>query len=146
MAKSVDNSFKGVIGKELHSDFTSKPIVVYGPICGKTQYINCDVLNNLSTDQKYLYNSICHAVQSGIFSSELASMKPGPIHHARWLLRTYISTIHPTPELSRIFHFIVNYYLPVWYMIKSKPICTDGPKNMSMQYLYCDSYPSMIKK
>ena len=132
---SGPNSFKGVIGKELHSDFTSKPIVVYDPICGKTQYINCDVLNNLSTDQKYLYN-ICHAVQSGICSSELASMKPGPIHHARWttlanrLLRTYISTIHPTPELSRIVHFIVNYYAPVWFRIKSKPICTDGPKNM----------------
>ena len=63
-------------------------------------------------------------------------MKPGPMHNARWttlvnrLLRTYISTIHPTSELSRIVYFIVNYYAPVWFRFKSKPICTDGPKNM----------------
>ena len=63
-------------------------------------------------------------------------MQPGPIHHARWttlanrLLRSYISKIHPTPELSRIVYFIVNYYAPVWFRIKSNPICTDGPRNM----------------
>ena len=62
-------------------------------------------------------------------------MQPGPIHHARWttlanrLLRSCISKIHPTSELSRIVYFIVNYYAPVWFRIKSNPICTDGPRN-----------------
>ncbi|KAI6657811.1 hypothetical protein LOD99_553 [Oopsacas minuta] len=132
---SGPNSFKGVIGKELNCDFTCKPIAAYHPLCDKTQLIDSDILKNLNKDQKYLYN-ICHAVQTGICSSELASMQPGPIHHARWttlanrLLRSYISTIHPTPELTRLVNFIVNYYAPVWFRIKSNPICTDGPKNI----------------
>ena len=39
---SGPNSLKGVIGKELHSDFTSEPIAIYDPIWSKTQYINCN--------------------------------------------------------------------------------------------------------
>ncbi|KAI6655352.1 hypothetical protein LOD99_2187 [Oopsacas minuta] len=148
---SGPNSFKGVIGKELNCDFTCKPIAAYHPLCGKTQLIDCDILKNLNKDQKYLYN-ICHAVQTGICSSELASMQPGPLHHARWttlanrLLRSYISMIHPTPELSRLVNFIVNYYAPVWFRIKSNPICTDGPKNMFLRYLCYEIYRSLTKK
>ena len=142
---SGPNSFKGVIGKELNSDFTSKSIAVYNPICGRTQYINCDVLNNLNTDQKYLYN-ICHAVQSGFCSSELASMQPGPIHHARWttlanrLLRSYISKIHPTPdcpELSILSSIIMHQFGLELRVIR---------ETCSMQYLHCESYRSMIRK
>ena len=52
-------------GNELHSDFTRKPIVVYYPICGKNSVHQIRCSQNLSTDQKYLYN-IYDAVQSGI--------------------------------------------------------------------------------
>ena len=71
-------------------------------------------------------------MQFSLIYAHLNSMKPGPIHHARWttLVNRLLRTIHPTSELSRIVHFIVNYYAPVWFRIKSKPICTDGPKNM----------------
>lgn len=42
------------------------------------------IINDLSTDQKYLYE-ICLAIGEGVVSPQLASKQPGKMSHARWL-------------------------------------------------------------
>ena len=43
-----------------------------------------DVIDNLSTDQKYGYR-IVMAIRAGVVSVVLANMDIGPICHSRWL-------------------------------------------------------------
>ncbi|KAK2577113.1 hypothetical protein KPH14_011881 [Odynerus spinipes] len=62
--------------------------------------IEQNVVDQMSTDQKYLYK-ICQAVGAGICSSELANCQPGKMAHSRWLttanriLRLYVASTNP---------------------------------------------------
>ena len=92
-------------------------------------------IQDLSTDQRYLYE-ISQSVSSGFCSEELARRNPGKMAHSRWLttanrvLRLYISTSNPTPNLQMLASFIVRVYVPVWFAIKSKPSCKDGARHI----------------
>lgn len=85
----------------------------------------------LSNDAKYLYE-IAVAVSSGVCSAQLASMWPGPIHHARWLtkasrtLRSYIASENPSNNLRVLVEFIMRLYVPTYFSIKYRSSCTQG--------------------
>lgn len=112
---SGPNTFSGNIGKQLLS-------------CQNLEVVNFDAfesdipevdLKELSTDQKYLYE-ISKAVSTGTCTEQLAKRNPGNISHARWLtlanrvLRLYIATNNPTPQLRKLAEFIVKVYIPSW--------------------------------
>jgi hypothetical protein len=125
------NSFSGPIGKSLKS--CSSPVVQFQPIQG---HVLPDVdANDLSDDQKYLYE-MSKAVMSGQCSPDLAERKPGPMAHARWLttasrtLRLYVGQDQPSDNLCILVTYIVKVYTPVWFAVKSKPFCTDGPRHL----------------
>ena len=93
-----------------------------------------EVVKDLSTDQKYLYE-ICEAVISGSCSSTLALKNPGPLSHARFLttansiLRYYISKRNPSDNLKLLSKFIVTVFAPTWFDIKSNSKFACGPRN-----------------
>ena len=101
-------SFQGPIGKLIQS-CEKMAIVKFKPIVdgeGLPQ-LPSEVLDDLSGDQKYLYNIIL-SIRQGTVSDDLARKKPGPINHSRWLTlanrvcRLYISTIDPNTNLQMI--------------------------------------------
>lgn len=92
-------------------------------------------LSQLSTDQKYMYE-IYDAVTSGYCNEELANRHPGPVVHSRWLttacrlMRLYIGTKNPSVNLVTLVEYVVRVYVPVWFAIKSKPSCSQGPRHL----------------
>ena len=80
---------------------------------------------DLSTDQQYLYD-IHQSVSAGKLSEGLANKNPGKMAHSRWLttanyiLRLYVSTVEPSPNLKMIVEYITKVYAPVWFTIKIK--------------------------
>lgn len=133
---SGPDTFKGEIGKHINEDLTKLEIVQFTPVrnCQYASPIPIKVINELSSDQKYLYD-ISIAIQSGVVSKELALRSPGNIHHARWLtranriLRLYISNSKPSQNLCDLVNIIIKCYVPGWFRIKSHPKATDGAPN-----------------
>lgn len=60
------------------------PIVIYELIEENFPSGEKNIIENLSTDQKHLWD-INDAICSGEFSSNLASRSPRKLSHARWL-------------------------------------------------------------
>lgn len=122
----------------LNYDPAQKPIIQFQSISGHVVQIEDDVLSNLSTDQLYLYR-ICHLVQNGFndqrYVAQLQTDQPGSISHARWLttanrlLRLYVSEKFPSNNLTRLVKFVVNFYAPSWFYIKSNASCQQGSSN-----------------
>lgn len=79
---------------------------------------------------------IFRAVASGECSIQLAKMKPGKMHHARWLttanriLRLYIADESPSDGLLVLVKYIMNVYVPVWLNIKMNPSAIYGAKHL----------------
>ena len=96
------------------------------------------VVSDLSRDQ-YLAYQWGHAVQDGEVPDSLAGQVIGPLNNSRWLTRSirtlarYARTKKPTKKFQRIVFFIINFYLPGWFRIKSLPHCQDGARHL--QYL-----------
>ena len=96
------------------------------------------VVKDLSRDQRLAY-MWGHAVQNGEVPDRLAGQVIGPLNNSRWLTRSirtlarYARKKKPTKKLQRIVFFIVNFYLPGWFRIKSLPHCQDGARHL--QYL-----------
>ncbi|CAH0562903.1 unnamed protein product [Brassicogethes aeneus] len=105
-----------------------------GPSTGPHGYSEL-VPNDLSTDQKYLWD-ICQAVTSGVCSESLIHRKPGKLTHSRWLtaanriLRLYISSNEVTRNLQILTEYVVKVYAPLWFYIKLKPSCKEGPRHL----------------
>lgn len=118
---SGPTSFSGPIGKSL-THCQDLPVINFVRIDVSFPEVDS---KDLSTDQKYLWD-ICHAVQKGECSPELASRNPGNVSHARWLtmanriLRLYISTIDPTTQLKSLAEFVMKVYATSWFTIKCK--------------------------
>ena len=76
-----------------------------------------------------------HAIQSGEVADNLVGQAIGPLVHSRWLTREvrtlerYSWTKAPTKKFQRIVFFILNFYLPGWFRIKSWPHCQDGARH-----------------
>lgn len=140
-------AFSGLIGKKLQS-CDRMPIVSFKKI--STSNLPEVDFKDLSTDQKYLYR-ICAAVSTGKCSADLAHLKPGPVNHSRWLtmacrtLRLYIATENPSSQLYILAEFILQVYAPVWFSIKQKPNCGDGPGHLLKMIMYSRYLPTEIR-
>ena len=77
-----------------------------------------------------------NGIQSGEISDNLAGQTIGPLVHSRWLTRAvrtlarYARTKNPSKKFVRIVWFIVNFYLPAWFQVKSKPHIQDGARHL----------------
>ena len=119
--------FAGMIGKQL-PNCELLDVVDFKAV--QAPEINIDE-NDLSCDQKYLFN-IFKAVSSRSVSTHLASQKPGPLNHSRWLtaacriLRLYVAISQPSSVLLDLVRYIMHVYVPVWFSIKKHNKCTNG--------------------
>ena len=101
-------SFTGTIGKQLQ-DCDKSAIVMFEPVPSDPIEVDIEVL---SKDQIYLL-MIYRAVSNGSLPEKLASMNPGPMHHAHWLttanriLQLYVSTTEPSNELLILVKYIM---------------------------------------
>ncbi|GBM01251.1 hypothetical protein AVEN_210044-1, partial [Araneus ventricosus] len=75
---------------------------------------------------------ISQAVRLDNCSDELARRSPGTLSHSRWLttanrvLRLYVSSPVPSLEFKQIAEFVMKFYTPKWFNIKSKYSLKDG--------------------
>lgn len=127
-------SFTGPIGRMLNDCETRNPQKFKKFFTDSMPVLPQNVMNDLSKDQRYLYD-IVHAIQSGTINASLKDKKPGPICMARWLtlacriLRLYVSFENPPEELFQLAEFVMKVYAPMWFLIKLKPHICDGPKH-----------------
>lgn len=133
-ATTGPKSFSGLIGKQIDNhSLTNLPVDNFEQIIGNLPVLS--ELNDLSTDQKYLYE-MCQAIESGHCSAGLAKRNPGKMSHARWLttanrvLRLYISTKEPSHELKTLTTYILKVYAPLWFSIKVHSSCKDGAQHL----------------
>lgn len=121
---SGPREYSGPIGKQL-ADCENKTAVSFRAVAGNLPDLPKNVVDELSTDQKYLYET-CQAVSTGSCTLELANRKPGKMAHSRWLtsanriLRLYISTLNPSENLQFLVNDVVKVYAPIWFLIKHK--------------------------
>lgn len=124
--------YSGPIGKALVT-CEQLPATAFHPI--QSENLPELVPDDLSTDQKYLWD-ICQAVMSGVCSESLTQRNPGKLSHSRWLtaanriLRLYVSSSSVTKELQILSEYVVKVYAPVWFHIKLKPSCKEGPRHL----------------
>ncbi|CAG9791202.1 unnamed protein product [Diatraea saccharalis] len=140
---SGPSTYNGPIGKLLDKSET-RAVVEFESIPGQLPTLKPE---NLSTDQKYLYE-ITLAVVTGSCSDDLVNKSPGKMSHARWLtkanriLRLYISSPKPSTNLIILAQYIVKVYAPVWFQIKTHSSCKDGSRHLwklieSSRFLSC---------
>ena len=130
------DSFVGPIGRRLKGFQSNKPVVNFTPIRNdKFPKLPDALVNDLSTDQSYLYR-ICRAVIEGNVSDDLAALEPGVLNLARWntlwsrLLRDYISTTKTSTKQMRLVTVIIKFSAHLWFRIKCNPLAADGARIM----------------
>lgn len=127
---SGPTSYTGPIGKAL-GKCEDLPVVKFNPIdCDIPSIVKVDV----SSDQQYLYDMAC--VRTGNCSQDQSLKKPGPLSHAKWIttasriLRLYVATDNPSPELKAFVTFVLKVYVPSWFRIKRNPSCTERSRHV----------------
>ena len=129
------DKLEGPIGSTLGEDVWLDPVVNFKPVEGKMPVMPDAVLTKLSRDQKLAYRW-GHAIQTGEVPDDLVSQVIGPLCHSRWLTRgvrimvKYSRTKNPTKKFQRIVFFILNFYLPGWFKVKSAPHIQDGARHL----------------
>ena len=129
------DKLEGPVGKTLGEQIWYQPVVGFEAVAGKMPLVPDSVLKDLSRDQM-LACRWGHAVQSGKVPDDLAGQTIGPLCHSRWLTRgvrtlaKWTRTKKPTKKFRRIISFILNFYLPGWFMVKMKPHIQDGARNL----------------
>ena len=89
----------------------------------------------LSHDQKYLYDSF-YAIKSGQCPENLVHRSPETINLSRWLttanriLRYYMSEPKPSSNLKLLVNYIMNIYIPFWFLVKKHHSINDGARHM----------------
>ena len=107
---SEPEDFGGLIGKQLVG---CKLLDVVDFEAVQVPEITIDE-KDLRSDQKNLF-SIFRAVRMGFVSPHLASQKPGPLNHSRWLttacrmLRLYVSTSQSSSALIDLVQYIMAF-------------------------------------
>ena len=105
----------------------------------------------LSTDENYLFQ-IAQAVSDGVCPVQVANLKPGHIHHARWLtkasrlLRLYVTKEHPSQNLKVLATYIMRVYIPLYFTIKYQSSCAYGSVNFFKFILYSQYLPANLSK
>lgn len=141
------NSLSGPIGSLL-ATCESRPIENFIAIEADLPKMNEE---DLSTDQKYLYQ-ICCAIKTGTCCDTLSKKNPGKLGHARWLttanriLRLYVSTSEPSETLIILSKYIMKVYAPMWFHIKTKPLCQYGAQHLWKSIILSREFPENIKK
>lgn len=126
------HGYSGTIGKALET-CENLPVVSFHPI--QSENFPILVPDDLSTDQKYLWN-ICQSVTSGICTESLANRNHGKLSHSRWLtaanriLRLYISSNKVSRNLQILSEYVLKVYAPLWFHIKLKPSCSEGTRHL----------------
>ena len=129
------DSFSGPTGRQLQEPVWTLPIVAFVPVPGKMPELSEDQLKDTSRDQ-YLAYRLGHALQSGKVPDEVVGATIGPCCHARWLttavrcLRLAMSIRRRSKGFERILCFIMNLYLPSWFLIKNNPHIQSGAKHL----------------
>lgn len=124
-------AFNGPIGKQLPTA-EKHPVVLFEAIKSELPII---LKTDLSSDQHYLYDMV-RSISVGTCSRELLLREPGQMCHSRWLttanriLRLYVATHNPHPNLITLVVFIVKVYAPMWFYIKRNPSCFSGSINL----------------
>ena len=139
MGTSGPNSFKGPMGIACTGDDIHKgPVTNFSPIQSFLKELPESVRCDLSRDQALLYD-YAQGIISGILPDTLVNQLPGPINHARWLtlairlMIIYTRTEEPDSSLIKITCFIVQVYVPMWFMIKQNNKFWHGPVNLFKQ-------------
>lgn len=128
---SGPRAFSGPIGKALEN-CRALPVVPFDKIDADLPVV---VLNDLSNDQKYLWQ-MCEAISKGECSLALSKRNPGALNHSRWittanrLLRLYVASHEPSTNLKHLVIYIMRVYSPVWFSIKMHPSCKDSAKHL----------------
>jgi hypothetical protein len=77
-------------------------------------------------------------------------LKPGHIHHARWLtkasrlLRLYVTKENPSKSLQDLAKYIMNVYIPMYFNIKFRSSSTYGSVHFSRFILYSQYLPPQL--
>lgn len=104
----------------------------------------------LRGDQKYLYR-MALAIHTGVCDDKLASKKPGPVSTARWLttasriLRLYVSKQNPSQALQKLVQFIVQVYVPFWFLVKTRPQAIHGSRNVHKYITWLRDMPADVQ-
>lgn len=129
---SGPESFAGPLGQLAKGDIHLLNICTFTPIGSSLPDLPDTVWKDLSLDQKILYQYV-KAISRGEVPDNLKTKKCGPINHSRWLtlatrlLILYTRTPDPCAGLTTIVTFIQQVYAPMWFLLKKKPLFTDGP-------------------
>ena len=155
METSGSNTFSGELGKfvkdEVHLFEVNERFEVLD-FAEDLKEIDEEIVDGLSTDQKYLYN-IVKMIVTGNINHNFLKHIIGPVNHARWLTtacrlcRLWVSK-HGLRKNSKVYKslkvivsFIVAVYTPMWFEIKSKPNILQGPhhvlKTVQLVTKYC---------
>lgn len=145
------SGFSGPIGKKMES-CENTALAIFKPITEiLTVFPDISKIEDLSCDQKYLYD-ICQAAATGNCAESLLSRSPGKLSHARWLIaanrimRLYIGTENPSHNLVTLANFVGRVYGPMWFSIKCHPSSTDGARHLWKMISLSRYLDSDIKK
>ena len=129
------DKLEGPVGRTLGENIWCEPIVEFKAVEGRMPLVPDFVRKDLSRDQLLAYRW-GHAVQSGDVPDDLVGQTIGPLCHSRWLTRgvrtlaRFARTKKPTKKFLRIVTFVLNFYLPGWFMVKMRPHIQDGARNL----------------
>lgn len=146
---SGPREYSGPIGKQL-AICENNITVSFSAVVGNCPDLSKNVVDELSTDQKYLYD-ICQAVKTGSCTPELANRQPGKMAHSRWLtlanriLRLYVSTHTPSENLLLLVNYLVKVYAPIWFLIKQKTSFKDGSKHIYQLIMLSRFLPENVR-
>ena len=113
-------TFAGEIGEQFKNKVHQLQLVTFQAVSCDIPRILSQVVNDLSTDQRYLYE-MCKAVSMGKMSEELGRRSRGALHHARWLtranqiLRLYVSSLNPSDKLKDLVKIVMQLYAPGFF-------------------------------
>jgi len=143
--------FSGPIGKKIAS-CEKMPVVEFEKInTTDMPILRKEVVEDLSNDQKYLYE-IIDCIQKGACRAEISAKKPGPLNHARFLtlanriLRLYVASSNPSNSLKFLTQYVVKVYGPMWFLIKLNPQLSEGPRHLFKFTTFLNSLQNMPQK
>ena len=156
METSGSNSFTGELGDlvkdEVHLYEVNNNFEILDFGC-ELRELPEEVIADLSTDQKYLYQ-IVKMIITGELDHDVLKQVIGPVNHSRWLTtgnrlaRSWVSK-HSYRKNSRIYKslkiivsYIVSVYAVMWFDIKCKPNILHGPSHMLKTVQLVEKYCS----
>ena len=156
METSGANSFTGELGDlvkdEVHLYEVNNNFEILDFGC-ELRELPEEVIADLSTDQKYLYQ-IVKMIITGELDHDVLKQVIGPVNHSRWLTtgnrlaRSWVSK-HSYRKNSRIYKslkiivsYIVSVYAVMWFDIKCKPNILHGPSHMLKTVQLVEKYCS----